>query len=405
MHAGIGSVTSFVVSPLPEPAETSWISDNVIVCKLPHHPDFARRSLRDLNLDVLLSVHDRLSNIVRAVTFIESWEGSISPESVNVLTYPTNFTLKGDGFQAPFRSYRTIFSGHDHLSVSGPPIFHNRTQLTFEFPDWLSSASQTRITLQRMGNEALLSWPDTVIHHPGAPVISYFQEAWEHILPSSALTEGAQVVTITGSGFEVKPDASYFCVFQENTTLINSSLASNPDSPQPNLMIRARVLSHRHATCNVSGWAFRAGEVSIWFLHDTAPVDRTVSGYIANSSSLPFVFTQGWSSLTPTQSTIQDNLPVYITGFGFDVHGTYVCVFSKMIDMNSSSSSTISIFDKQIGHNVSAMPISVTALSCRVNKSLGMSTFPVALVTLLQLKAEKTHGWVCGNRSCEKDGR
>ena len=365
---------------------SQWLSDYAVACLLSDRPDFMKESLRNGVVDMQITVRtgSRISSKVRATTFIESWDPHTSTTNSSVLTFPRFFTMFGEGFHVPFASYRSVFSNQVYLAVSGPPTSFSRNHLTFELPAWPSSAALATTSLRRMSSDNLTAWPDTIIHHFGNPVSFRFTEAWERISSVSAPTEGALLVTITGSGFDTGTNASYFCVFQHNSQEYSSnSLAIS----QSQLSIKAQVLSHRQVLCNIMGWTEAAASVSFWLIHGKTPVRRTLQGDFAHPSSVSFVFQQGWTSLQPSQGSINAATLTYITGFGFNRTGVYVCVFSKI----SGTSPNISIPTNAMpGHamldqHVAAIPLNTTTLECSIERSVGEVSFPMALVTVLQV--------------------
>ena len=348
---------------------TAWLSDNILVCLLPENPDFIKRSLRDLSVDALVTIGTRRSNVLQATTFTESWSQPTSPLSSNVLTFPRTLTILGSGFEESCKSYRMIFSNEIYLTRSGPPIFHNTTHMTFEIPAWLAPAAQCRLSLQRMGIDSLSEWPKHVIHHAGPPISFKFTQAWYRITPSMGRAGGATAVTFSGAGLDTSGNNDYSCAFRSD--LLNFSLTE-----------QAVVLSHRQAVCQIEGWPVAAGRVSAWLFDGNAPVQRTVSTNAAHPLSLPFIFTKGWKSLRPTEGTITDNSLIHITGFGFNVSSAYVCIFSRT---NDTVAKRYGHRHTSVNQNVTAKVHNSTLLTCPVEQAVGKATFPLALVTILEI--------------------
>jgi hypothetical protein len=106
------------------------------------------------------------------------------------------------------------------------------------------------------------------------------------------------------------------------------------------------------------------------------PVPRYSSGNSVSPACAEFVFTQGWSSLSPTQSSIGKTILTYITGFGFNASAEYFCEFSPL------DRSIMNYLNAGFATTVPATVINVTTLSCAVGPSVGEAAFPTALVTL-----------------------
>ena len=359
--------------------ETSWLSDNAVACHLPNpsafewFPDFDASALQGLPVEVEVRVGSRRSNAAFVNTQLPSfWMASDAELSSSVLTFPRHLTIFGDKFHEPFLAYRSVFSSDVYLATSAPPTSYNRTHLTFEVPAWLSAAEIANVSLRRMSSALHSSWPDTIVHTMGSATRIHFTEAWE--LVSRQTMEALQVtlVTITGSGFDTGANASYECLLHTNLNeYVRHDMPSSETPAHSNsVTIRAEIHSHRQAACHIR-WPFAAGRVCLWLVHEGRPVSRTAGGNFASPACAEFVFTQGWSSLSPTQSSIGDTILTYITGFGFNASAEYFCSFSPL------DSST-----NEVATPVLATVVNVTTLSCAVGPSVGEAAFPTALVTL-----------------------
>jgi hypothetical protein len=369
--------------------ETSWLSDNALACRLPDPsafewiPDFDALVLQGLPVEAEVRVGSSRSNAAFVNTQLPpSWLPSESELLSSVLAFPRKLTISGEKFHEPFASYRSIFSGDVHLAASGPPTSYNRTHLTFELPAWLASAGEANISLRRMSSSVHSSWPDTIVHPMGSAVTRVrFAEAWEVVSIQTMEALQVALITITGSGFDTAANESYECVLQTNPNEYIRHDTPLPPAPSNKVTIRAEIHSHRLAACHVR-WPFAAGKACLWFVHNGMPVPRYASGNSVSPACAEFVFTQGWSSLSPTQSSIGKTILTYINGFGFNASAEYFCEFSPL------DRSIMNYPNAGFATTVPATVMNVTTLSCAVGPSVGEAAFPTALVTLSYLSEQ-----------------
>jgi len=384
---GLNDVGQIVKIGEFECAESIWISDYAITCRL---PDFTvsealreDSTMMDSASRIDLSVHVPQTGSTAAVksvaapaiVSIESWH-QITPTASSALAYPCTLTVSGRGFHEPYSAYRCILSTDHHIVVTGAPVAYSRGRLVFEQPIWSASAAVTNVTLRRIseGADFQTYTPDTTVHFAetvvGSASVFEFKEAWETLSSPSALAMSSTVLTVTGAGFDTAHDlnvlsSEFLHIHRAENRTKYACVFSSANSSGGQLQLAATTLNNRQLTCTLLPWnlpgqvvqfrLFRglvitpgggeggggnAGGEEMGVPGDTryswSEVEHMKDGVNQTSNGIAFEFVQGWLSLSPSRGAIGDGTVINIVGFGFNTSSRYVCAFSSTATGNIS---------------------------------------------------------------------